>query len=242
MKRNSHLKLLKKIGSFFFIIVLISSCHIEKRIYLPGFYINWNVNFHKENNNNNYSKKLEASSAQILNNSAAATYTNKDSIKEKPASSVVGYNSQKERFFASEKKSLVKNETLQISTAKQPPFSKERFSFKQLQTINQGQTKNKKIQYNHTPEWLYWWNILLVSVLFTPVFGWGAAKLFSRGPKSPDPIGFIACWALFAFAYEIVSTLALLGIALYLLSVTLCMFKFYNINITKILLPFMFKN
>jgi hypothetical protein len=79
----------------------------------------------------------------------------------------------------------------------------------------------------------------VISVLLTPVAGWLLAKAVSRGLRTPDPIGFIACWAFFALAFTI--SWSYLALALYLLSITMCMFKFYGINITKRILPFLFK-
>jgi hypothetical protein len=245
MQINSRSKSPKKITLFFFIIVLISSCHIEKRRYLPGFYITTSHAFSKESDKKISSQILDFSKSKLSNNSVVSTYSNNDSIKEKSESPEIYANSFRETKSSIKKiNSIAEDKTIYTPEQKRNSFALNKISDKQIKTKNPTHSVNLNHYNTYTPEWVYklgaWWNLLLLSLLFTPLVGWYFAKALNRGIKERDPLGFIMCSTLFALA--VVSGFSNLSGALFLASISLVFFRFHGINITKKLMPFFYKN
>ena len=243
MQRNSHSKTPKKIALFFLIIVLISSCHIEKRRYLPGFYKTSSHAFSKENDKKINPQILDFSRLKLSNNSVFSAYSNNDSIKKKSEIQAVYANSCAETKSSIKKiNSIAEDKTNHIPRQKPHSFTLNKISNKQIKTKNQTRSDNLNHYNTHTPEWGYWWNLLLVSFIATPLIGWFCAKCWTREINERDPLGFILCYALASLALGVFSGTFYLALALYLASISLVFCKFYGINITKKLMPFFYKN
>lgn len=72
---------MKKIALIFLALVFITSCHIEKRRYLPGYSTSWSIGFGKHSNENNKANSSKKSNVTVADSTIDVVQATADSTE-----------------------------------------------------------------------------------------------------------------------------------------------------------------
>ena len=111
---------MKKIALVFLAIVFITSCHIEKRRYLPGYSTSWSIGFGKQSHGNNQSNSSEKQHIAVTDSTVSVVQATPDSTESASEVSMekknvlVIHENKIEKAFDSDEKRLIERKKSSI--------------------------------------------------------------------------------------------------------------------------------